>query len=110
MPKKQSLKNKIRTEIIKIVSVPPERKGDTGYLKLTDEEIDKIVELFKKSIQRFIKETRIEEDKTDYRDTTGNTEEEGRLNYEINEAGRQGYNEAIGEIRQAQAKWLKENL
>jgi len=57
MAKKQPLKNKIRTEIIKIVSVPPKRKGDTGYLKLTDEEIDKIVELFKNSIQRFIEET-----------------------------------------------------
>ena len=51
------MKNKIRTEIMNIVSVPPERKGDTGYLKLTDEEIDKIVELFKKSIQHFIEET-----------------------------------------------------
>jgi len=57
MAKKQPLKNKIRTEIIKIVSVPPERKGDTSYLKLTDEEIDKIVELFREILQRFIEKT-----------------------------------------------------
>ena len=37
--KKQILKQKIMT----IVSVPPEVDSGTGYLKLTDEEIDKIV-------------------------------------------------------------------
>ena len=52
MPKERK---KIKQEIIKIVSVPPKREGGTGYLKLTDEEIDKIVELFKRVVQRFMK-------------------------------------------------------
>jgi len=46
---------RLRQEIIKIVSVPPKREGDTGYVKLTEEEVDKIVELFEKTIEQFIK-------------------------------------------------------
>jgi len=92
MAKRKSLKNKIRTEIIKIASVPPKRKGDTGYLKLTDEEIDKIVELFKKSIQRFIEETTLPIVKV-------------KNEEEINTV-----KELLTEINQTQAKWLKENL
>jgi len=92
MAKKQLLKNKIKTEIMNIVSVPPERKGDTGYLKLTDEEIDKIVELFKKSIQRFIEETTLPIVKV-------------KNEEEINTV-----KELLTEINQTQAKWLKENL
>ena len=49
--------NLIKQKIIEIVSVPPKKEGDTGYLKLTKKEIDKIVELFKETIQRFIEET-----------------------------------------------------
>jgi len=92
MAKRKSLKNKIRTEIIKIASVPPKRKGDTGYLKLTDEEIDKIVELFKKSIQHFIEETTLPIVKV-------------KNEEEINTV-----KELLTEINQTQAKWLKENL
>ena len=49
--------------MIEIVSVPPKRKGDTGYLKLTDEEIDKIVNLFRQTLQHFIEETYREADR-----------------------------------------------
>jgi len=91
MVRKQSPKNKIRAEIIKTITVPPKRKGDTGYLKLTDEEIDKIVELFRETLQRFIEET-IEEV---YKEEK-NPDILVRVFYE--------------NINQKQAKWLEENL
>ncbi|MHA1225168.1 MAG: hypothetical protein ACTSPV_00330 [Candidatus Hodarchaeales archaeon] len=82
---------------MKIISVPSKEKGDTGYLKLTDEEIDKIVDLFKQTFQRFIEETKIEE---------GNIE----IGDEVEQIYQQGYNQALKEINQTQAKWLKENF
>ncbi len=35
-------KETIKKEIMNIVSVPLEAEGETGYLKLTDEEIDRV--------------------------------------------------------------------
>lgn len=35
--------NKLKRKIMNIVSVPAESKGETGYLKLTDEDINQIV-------------------------------------------------------------------
>jgi len=55
MKKEKKIKEKIKQKIIKIISVSPKRKGDTGYLKLTDEEIDKIVDLFDKIYQQGFK-------------------------------------------------------
>jgi len=90
--------NLIKQKIIEIVSVPPKRKGDTGYMKLTEKEINKIVELFRETIQRFIEETKIP------RQGINLHWEDGLIN-KI-----QGYNEAIEETQQKQTKWLKENL
>ena len=91
-------KEKIKEEIMKIISVPPKKEGDTGYLKLTEKEIDKIVELFRKTIKRFIEETNGE-----------------KVNDElyITKWGRgfgAGWNGAIMYLKQKQLKWLKENL
>jgi len=80
------MKQKLKQEIIKIVSIPPKREGDTGYTKLTDEEIEKIVELFKKTIERFMEETIRENDFLPY----------CYSQYE--------------RIKQKQQQWLKENL
>ena len=56
-------KKTIKTRIMEIVSVSPKCRGDTGYLKLTDEEINKIVDLFRQTFQRFIEETYKEADR-----------------------------------------------
>jgi len=105
----QNIKKEIKKHLYMILNLAGVKKSIAD--KVVPIGVERIIDdVVREAFERFIEETRIEEDKTDYRDTTGNTEEEGRLNYEINEAGRQGYNEAIGEIRQAQAKWLKENL
>ena len=45
----------LREQIINIVSVSPDHEGGTGYLKLTDEEIDKIVKLFKQNEKEILK-------------------------------------------------------
>ena len=109
MEKEQNIKKEIEKHLYMILNLAGVKKSIAD--KIVPIGVERIIDdVVREAFERFIEETRIEEDKTDYRDTTGNTEEEGRLNYEINEAGRQGYNEAIGEIRQAQAKWLKENL
>ena len=38
-------KETLREKIMNIASVPPDHEGGTGYLKLTDEEIDKILKV-----------------------------------------------------------------
>ena len=52
------MKSKIllREKITNIISVPPDHEGGTGYLKLTDEEIDKIVKVFEQREKKIIKE------------------------------------------------------
>ena len=35
--------NELKQKIMNIVSVPPEAEGETGYLKLTNKEIDEII-------------------------------------------------------------------
>ena len=115
--------NQLKKEIMNIVSIPPERKGDTGYLKLTDEEIDKIVELFKKSIQRFIEETKIKEEDVidEWRCPLCQKKTKGgwKVLYRGHKLCKDGWIEPTGrvalkeikkKIKQKQAKWLKENL
>ena len=46
----------LREQIMNIISVPPDHEGGTGYLKLTDEEIDKIVKLFKQREKEILEE------------------------------------------------------
>jgi len=89
--------NLIKQKIIEIVSVPPKRKGDTGCLKLTEEEIDKIVDLFKETIQYFIEETTKKAEKWD-----------DLYNWDTNRK----VDELIfkKKLLRKQQKWLKENL
>ena len=51
MKKEKKIRDKARIEIMNIVSVQPEEYGKIGYLKLTDEEIDKIVDLIERIYQ-----------------------------------------------------------
>ena len=103
--------NLIKQKIIEIVSVPPKKEGDTGYLKLTEKEIDKIVELFRETIQRFIEETKLI--KMDYlkwqlrKDLTGRYH---TIDLEKATERAKGWNVFKDKLNQKQAKWLKENL
>jgi len=103
--------NLIKQKIIEIVSVPPKKEGDTGYLKLTEKEIDKIVELFRETIQRFIEETKLI--KMDYlkwqlrKDLTGRYH---TIDLEKATERAKGWNAFKDKLNQKQAKWLKENL
>ena len=58
-------KETLREKIMNIISVPPDHEGGTGYLKLTDEEIDKIVKVFeqreKEILDKFNEEMWFEE-------------------------------------------------
>ena len=103
--------NLIKQKIIEIVSIPPKKEGDTGYMKLTEKEIDKIVELFRETIQRFIEETKLI--KMDYlkwqlrKDLTGRYH---TIDLEKATERAKGWNAFKDKLNQKQAKWLKENL
>ena len=105
------MKQKLKQEIIKIVSIPPKREGDTGYMKLTDEEIEKIMELFRKTIERFIKETRLI--KMDYLKWQLRKDLVGKYHtIDLDKARERakGWNAFFDKLKEKQQQWLKENL
>ncbi|MCD6371697.1 MAG: hypothetical protein J7L39_03195 [Candidatus Aenigmarchaeota archaeon] len=88
---KEEIENWIRNESFKIVL------SDSRTVKKATTQIQEIVE---KVLQRFIEETRIEKI----------TAQNDRLGLKSKNNYKDGFNEALDEIKEKQQRWLRENL
>jgi len=95
---KKTIKEEIKKELLKVMPVSLDEFIKKSYQERRWEVYWVVVILIQKILHCFIKQTKIEE----------REESEDASDYRV--GLRDGYNQALKDINQTQAKWLEENL